>query len=131
MVDFGCGQNNFVQELRKRHVAGLGIDWAFPQADIKRPMHDTGLPPACADVVTSFDSLEHLLPEDIDNVLHEMRRVAMSGARFVGSIASFPSTWGNIKDLHPTVKPQSWWIKRLESVLTVEEVGRYILGTFP
>ena len=75
VVDFGCGRNDLVRDLRRLGIDGLGVDFAFPDADLIRPMHKTALHAGVADVVTSFDALEHLLPEDVDAVLAEMRRV--------------------------------------------------------
>lgn len=43
VVDFGCGRNLFIADIRRRGVDGLGIDFAFPEADIQRSMHATGL----------------------------------------------------------------------------------------
>ena len=91
VVDFGCGRNDFIGALRRFGIDGLGIDFAFPEADIPRAMHQTGLLDGVADVVTSFDALEHLLPEDVDAVLAEMRRVAKPSGHFVFSICTRPS----------------------------------------
>jgi hypothetical protein len=39
VVDFGCGDNTFIRELRRRGIDGLGIDFANPRADVASPMH--------------------------------------------------------------------------------------------
>ncbi len=91
VVDFGCGRNDFIGALRRLGMDGLGIDFAFPEADIPRAMHKTGLVDGVADVVTSFDALEHLLSEDVDAVFAEMRRVGRPRAHFVFSICTRPS----------------------------------------
>ncbi len=134
VVDFGCGRNNFIGALRRVGIDGLGIDFAFPEADITRAMHKTGLLDGVADVVTSFDALEHLLPEDVDAVLAEMRRVARPKAHFVFSICMRPSrTIVAGEGLHPTVRPLAWWLDRIRQVGTVttpKAEGRYIVGRF-
>lgn len=139
VVDFGCGRNLFIEGLRRRGVDGLGVDFAFPEADIQRPMHATGLLDAVADVVTSFDALEHLLPEDVDAVLAEMRRVARPRAWFCLSICPHASrTTVNGEGLHPTVRPIAWWVERIRRVGSVHETRaacqsnqtRYITGRF-
>jgi SAM-dependent methyltransferase len=134
VVDFGCGRNLFIQSLRRIGIDGLGIDFAFPEADIPRAMHATGLLDGVADVVTSFDALEHLLPEDVDTVLAEMRRVARPRAHFVFSICMRPSRNTVAGEgLHPTVRPLPWWLDRIGQVGTVttpKAEGRYIVGRF-
>jgi SAM-dependent methyltransferase len=136
VVDFGCGRNDFVHALRRLGggIDGLGIDFAFPEADVPRAMHKTGLLDGVADVVTSFDALEHLLPEDVDAVLAEMRRVARPRAHFVFSICTRPSKNTVAGEgLHPTVQPLAWWLERIGRVGTVSAPraeGRYIVGRF-
>jgi SAM-dependent methyltransferase len=134
VVDFGCGRNDFIRGLRRNGVDGLGIDFAFPEADVQAPMHRAPVSSAISDVVTCFDALEHLLPEEVDEVLAEMRRIAVEGGRFVFSICTRPS---KIKvageGLHPTVRSRAWWLERIGQVGTViqgQESPRYITGTF-
>jgi SAM-dependent methyltransferase len=120
VVDFGCGGNEFIRELRRRGVDGSGIDWAGADADLIAPMHDVKkLRDGIADVITSFDALEHLLPEDVEPVLREMRRVAKPGARFIFSISTRASSYAGVRNLHRTVQPRGWWIKQIEKVADV------------
>ncbi len=134
VVDFGCGNNAFIRELRRRGIDGLGIDFANGEADISAPMHCVPLAGGIADVVTSFDALEHLLPEDVDPVLAEMRRIGRRDSHFVFSIATRPSRITvDGQNLHPTVHPLDWWVERIARVGAVESVGtsgRYITGTW-
>ena len=134
VVDFGCGNNAFIRELRRRGIDGLGIDFANDEADVRAPMHAVPLAGGIADVVSSFDALEHLLPEDVDPVLAEMRRIGRPGGRFVFSICTRPSriTVGG-QNLHPTVRPLDWWIDRIARVGAAESAGMsggYITGTW-
>lgn len=131
VVDFGCGRNDFIRELRRRGVDGLGIDFAINTADIVAPMHAVPLAGGIADVVTSFDALEHLLPEDVDATLSEMRRVCKANGRFVFSICTRPSRITvDGQNLHPTVKPTAWWLDRIARVGHVETADHYIAGVF-
>lgn len=134
VVDFGCGRNDFIHGLRRSGIDGLGIDFAFPQADVQAPMHRVPVSARIADVVTCFDALEHLLPEEVDEVLAEMRRVAVEGGRFVFSICTRPSTIKVAGEgLHPTVRSRAWWLERIGQVGTVfqgQESPKYITGTF-
>ena len=129
VADFGCGRNLFIAGLRAEGIAGVGIDFAFPEADVAAPMHATGLADGVADVVTSFDAMEHLLPEDVPLALAEMRRVGTAGGRFVFSISTRDSTWRvDGETLHPTVRPMSWWVEQIEAVGRVGVVGDYVVG---
>ncbi len=134
VVDFGCGRNDFVRDLRRLGIDGLGVDFAFPDADLVRPMHKTALHAGVADVVTSFDALEHLLPEDVDAVLAEMRRVAKPRGYFVFSICTRPSkTTVAGEGLHPTVRTLDWWLDRIGRFATVinpRAERRFIVGRF-
>ena len=134
VVDFGCGRNDLVRDLRRLGVDGLGVDFAFPDADLVRPMHKTALHAGVADVVTSFDALEHLLPEDVDAVLAEMRRVAKPRGHCVFSICTRPSkTTVAGEGLHPTVRQLDWWLDRIGRVATVSNPRaerRFIVGRF-
>lgn len=134
VVDFGCGRNDLVRDLRRLGIDGLGVDFAFPDADLVRPMHKTALHAGLADVVTSFDALEHLLPEDVDAVLAEMRRVAVPRGRFIFSICTRPSaTTVAGEGLHPTVRPLEWWLERIARVGVAgrpQAGSRYIVGRF-
>jgi len=119
-----------IQKFKPRFV----VDFAFPDADLVRPMHSTALHAGVADVVTSFDALEHLLPEDVDAVLAEMRRVAKPRGYFVLSISTRPSkTTVAGEGLHPTVRPLDWWLDRIGRVGTVTNPRaerRFIVGRF-
>ena len=134
VVDFGCGRNQLITDLRRLGIDGLGIDFAFPEADIIKPMHATGMLDGVADVVTSFDALEHLLPQDVNPVLGEMRRVARSRAWFCFSISTRASRITvHGENLHPTVRPLRWWLDRIARVGMVNNArteGRYITGRF-
>ncbi len=134
VVDFGCGRNLFIQHLRRLGIDGLGVDFAFPEADIVAPMHRVPVSASIADVVTSFDALEHLLPEEVDEVLEEMRRIAVPSGRFVFSICTRESkTKVNDEGLHPTVRSRAWWLERIGRVGMVGQgrgAPKYITGTF-
>jgi SAM-dependent methyltransferase len=134
VVDFGCGRNQFAEGLRRRDVDAIGVDFVYPEAEVLAPMHRTWLASSSADVVTSFDALEHLVTADVPRVLREMRRVARPGGFFVFSISTRPSRI-TVKgeNLHPTVRPAHWWHARIGEVGVIEQHrahGRYVQGRF-
>lgn len=133
-IDLGCGRNQFARDLRRRRFDAIGVDWVYPEADVRAPMHATGLVSGSADLITAFDSLEHLITEDVPRVLREMRRLAAPNARFIFSISTRPSRIKALGEgLHPTVRPMSWWGTQISKVGIVESMrtrGRYVTGRF-
>lgn len=134
VVDFGCGRNNYINHLKTLNIKGIGIDFVFPEADIICPMHKIPIEDNTADVIVAFDSLEHLLTEDVDAVFKEMQRIAKNNAHFVFSICTRESRRTSLgKNLHPTVKPTSWWIEKLSNYAIVDKEkykSIYITGKF-
>ncbi len=133
-IDLGCGRNQFAQTLRRRGFDAIGVDWVYPEADVQAPMHATTLVGGTADLITAFDSLEHLITEDVPRVLNEMRRLAAPRARFIFSISTTPSRHKALGEgLHPTVRPLTWWGTQISKVGIVEQMrhrGRYVTGQF-
>ena len=130
VVDFGCGCNNFINNLNKLGIEGKGVDFVYEEADIVAPMHNVPLPNGCADFITAFDSLEHLLPEDVDLVFEEMQRIAMPDCAFCFSISYTPSMITvHGQNLHPTVRPAKWWAAKIRKFATVSRIkhadGKY------
>lgn len=129
MVDVGCGWNEFVKTAR-REIAGLsaiGVDFACPGADLTASASSLPLSRKSVDVITSFDMLEHLLPEEVDATLEEFARVSRA---FIFSISYVPSVtkWEG-QGLHPTVQPEKWWLERIYAAGGVpSKRGRYITG---
>ena len=65
-------------------------------------------------VVTCFDVLEHLDPDEIDATLAEISRVLRPSGLFIGSAscreAGMTDKFGH--NLHRTVRSPNWWIER-------------------
>jgi len=129
VVDLGCGRNQWVKMLRKRllSVRADGVDFAFDEADIKAPMHKLPLADHCADVVTAFDSLEYLSPDEVDAVFSEIIRILKFRGTFIASICYRPS---RIKvdgeGLHPTVQSEQWWMSKLARFGEERRERRYL-----
>ena len=111
VIDFGCGDNRFLERLRKRKLRCVGVDVANPNAnmiaDITRFLPITS---GSFDLATCFDLLEHLTEEDVHKALKEIFRVAPEA---IFTISSNPSVFkaADGRPLHLTVKPISWWIE--------------------
>ena len=131
VIDLGCGDNSFLKKISKNNIETIGVDFVHEKADILRPMHDTGIKSNTANVVTAFDALEHLIPEEIDEVLKEMYRITKPKGHFVFSISTRKSEY-TVKggNLHPTVQPIEWWIEKIERYGTILEFSpnKYLVG---
>lgn len=130
LLDVGCGDNALAHWFHNEGVIAVGVDFADRRADHIAPAHDLPFPDEHFDWVTAFDMLEHLWPDEVDQVLDEFRRVGRVG--LVVSIAYEPATTpvpgGN---LHRTVQPESWWVRKLARVLEkVERHKDYLFGRF-
>lgn len=132
ILDVGCGFNEFVKSVLEKSLCerAVGVDFACPGADIIAEADALPFKNKEFDVVTSFDMMEHLPEESVDSVLREMCRVSN---RFVLSISYVDSVnrWKG-ETLHPTVRPEHWWMVRLvrAGALSLKKVGRYITGTW-
>ena len=130
VLDVGCGFNEFKRALLEQLPATrcVGVDFACPGADMQADA--TRLPFADKEftLVTAFDMLEHVLPEEVDTVLAELARVSESFA-FSISYRDSVNRWQG-QTLHPTVQPESWWIARLmrAGAVGLSHRGHYLCG---
>lgn len=134
LIDVGCGKGQFPLWARQHGIETVyGIDFAakFPK-DTKGVTffrgwaHELPLEDNAVEFVTSFDMMEHLIPEDTHNVLDEFDRVSSKGMIF--SISYIPSvTKVNGQNLHPNVHPEEWWIETLSKYGKVEKYDIYLI----
>lgn len=112
LLDVGCGKGHLVEWAKERGIVAVGLDFASGygvQADLlNMPFEDNSF-----SIVTSFDVLEHIEPENLRQALNEMYRVAKFG--WILSIGYGPSrikTPDGFMQLHMiTTKDKSWWAK--------------------
>lgn len=106
-----------------KEVNGVTIEYT------RAPAHALPWADKSMDWVTSFDVLEHFLPEEVEECLVEMLRVARVGMFL--TIATFHTQHeieGKLTHLHPTVRSYLWWW-RLLGRLTGDEFGETIEQT--
>jgi ubiquinone/menaquinone biosynthesis C-methylase UbiE len=93
--------------------------------------HDISLKDATVEYITSFDCLEHCLPEDIDLIVNEFYRVCSKGLllKIAYRQANERSFKGEV--LHMTVQPENWWIEKFSQrfTFTGKYNGEYLLFT--
>ena len=129
-LDVGCGHNHMIKECREnKYIADvLGVDFACPSADQNCDMLDLPFADNRWDVVSAFDVMEHLLPEQVDTGLSEMARV---GKRFIFTISYYKAlTEINGKNAHPTVWSADKWIAKIEQYGTINDMSQTDKGFF-
>jgi ubiquinone/menaquinone biosynthesis C-methylase UbiE len=141
LADIGGGRGQFAQQAL---ASGVKEAWSIDFASsvdkheggfhsVKAPAHDLPLQDGQVSVVTSFDMMEHLIPEEVPAVLREMRRVATTAAVFSISYSRSSHTLHD-RGLHLTIRPERWWVQQIEKYMDpVEKVfvsGGYIFAIF-
>lgn len=125
LVDVGTGNGAFPRQAVEKGIPRVaGVDFArFGEGNniswFKAPAHNLPFPDADYEWLTAFDTLEHLIPDELEEVLEEFRRVVSVGWFF--SISYEPSHTVMGSDLHLIVKPKEWWKKKLGSFGEVAE----------
>jgi ubiquinone/menaquinone biosynthesis C-methylase UbiE len=76
------------------------------------------------DLVVSSDCLEHIAPEDIDQMVNEIARVTKEYVFIRVSTAIDTAAWRKIvgEVLHKTIQPLKWWIDKFLNAWFFPEV---------
>tara|TARA_Y100000310_G_scaffold309766_1_gene354242 strand:+ start:103 stop:822 length:720 start_codon:yes stop_codon:yes gene_type:complete len=82
ILDVGCGQNDFTKWCGQNDIRSMGVDISSPRADIIAPAHNIPVEDKSFDYITCFDVMEHLLEEEVHDVLKEFARIARRGLLF-------------------------------------------------
>jgi len=120
ICDLGCGTGKFpiwVKEVFPQHIV-FGIDPVFVTEGNREGVvflrgDSTSIPIGKVDILTSFDVMEHIHPEDLEASMAEITRVSET---YVTKIAYKPSGSRGVngEELHPLVKSPSWWLDYLK-----------------
>jgi ubiquinone/menaquinone biosynthesis C-methylase UbiE len=124
VCDVGCGYGRFCNAISEFVDDVYGVDIAsvetgnvienekikYISSEAKKiPLDDNSV-----DWVTSFDCLEHCLPEDIDTILEEFNRIAKKGFVFsISYVDDSHKTGPNTLILHMTVEKEEWWLDKI------------------
>ena len=125
LVDVGTGNGAFPRQAVEERIPRVaGVDFAcFGQGAniswVQASAHDLPFCDGYYEWLTAFDTLEHLIPEELDEVLTEFRRVTSVGWFF--SIAYKPSHTVMGSNLHLIVQPKEWWKDKLSAFGEVAE----------
>jgi ubiquinone/menaquinone biosynthesis C-methylase UbiE len=131
ICDVGCGNGKFLNDFSSLGYKNLyGVDiitvsekMVIENKDIQYfsgPASSIPLEDKSIDLLTSFECLEHIHIDEVDNVLKEFNRITKG--YFMFSIAHTQSP----DNLHLCVKSPDWWIKKISKYATrvTESVSR-------
>ena len=107
ILDYGCGKGTM-----SMHVPNVvNYDPAVIEYSLE--------PPVC-DLVCCCDVLEHVEPENLHNVLTDLRYLSRKATYLVISTRSASKILSDGRNAHLIVKPASWWEDIIKSVFTSE-----------
>ena len=107
LLDVGSGRGETIEYARERGIDALGLE-IVPEltSDDIAQGSITAIPFHTCDVVTCYDVLEHLPPEDVDKALDELFRVAKH--RLFLTVSGNPAERGD-DVLHMSIHTWTWW----------------------
>ena len=125
LLDVGCGKGILVEWAKSNGIEAEGLDFASGYG-VQANLLDMPFDDNSFDIVTAFDVLEHLKPEDLKRGLNEISRVAAKWMLFsIGYGPSKIKTPDGKMLLHPiATKDKSWWTPILSQYGELSYVGQ-------
>jgi ubiquinone/menaquinone biosynthesis C-methylase UbiE len=131
ICDIGCGYGYFCNLCTTFINKVYGVDIASVETGnvvnnrqiefISADARNLPIPDGAVEWTTSFDCLEHIPEEGIDQALSEMRRIATVG--MIVTISTEPCGMYT-EILHNIVKPIEWWHEKLRKYGIPQRIGR-------
>jgi len=112
VVDVGCGRGHVVAHLRGVGIHAVGIDPFLPDDAphcLRSELGNLLALNATAEVVTSFDVLEHLSEDAAFSLLIQMGHLAPRCVMAIANMEDIHEVGGRQVDLHMTKQPAAWW----------------------
>jgi len=120
--DYGAGKQNLIKTLNKNGVFPrryLPYDPAFPEYGEPTP----------AELVCCIDVLEHIEPELIDNVIHDLFKITDNIAFISIHMGPAIKVLEDGRNAHLIQKPTSWWLGKFISKFEVIQLSMHnIMG---
>jgi len=101
VLDYGCGKGHLARQL----------PFKINQYDPCIPKHSEL--PKPAKLVVCLDVMEHIEPENIDNVLDHIKSLTISLAFFVISTVPAKQVLSDGRNAHLVVEGAEWWLSKL------------------
>ena len=137
IFDFGCGQNIFLECVNKlkSNIETYGYDLGIPKySEFGHKQYE---------LLTSFDVLEHVETEYVDETLKQIDSRFTKYAHLEIATTPAKKSFGDFdyldmcpsfknKNMHLTIKPSDWWLKKIEANMpnsTIEKTYTEVHGT--
>tara|TARA_Y100001973_G_C5176710_1_gene322413 strand:+ start:779 stop:1357 length:579 start_codon:yes stop_codon:yes gene_type:complete len=120
VCDVGCGNGQFLLDLVTNYnckeaygvdIATVELDMVIKNDNVKyfsAEAHNIPLKDKSVDLVTAFDSLEHVSEDKAEDTLKELARISRKGFMFSITHRLSGEAVGEY-NLHSCVKPKDWW----------------------
>lgn len=114
LLDYGAGKGRLAQNLKVDHKMRIQMyepanpDWAFP--------------PSPSQMVTCIDVLEHIEPDNLDDVLDDLKRVTNEVGFFTIHTGPAMKVLDDGRNAHLIQQDADWWLPKI--------LARWQLNTF-
>ena len=104
LLDYGCGQSDLYKLITGVPTVDR-YDPAIPGIDVK--------PTGEYDLVVCTDVMEHIPEDTVDEVLQDLQLLGKTVYIVISCVPAYAKL-PNGENAHTTVKPQKWWVTKLE-----------------
>jgi hypothetical protein len=115
VLDYGCGKCILARTIGHR-IPVVNYDPALPE--------HAGLP-LPEDFVACLDTLEHVEPDKLADVLGHLRYLMKKAGFFTISLRPSSKTLADGRNAHLIVENKEWWLQQLRAYFEIEGHGKY------
>jgi len=118
LLDYGAGKGALSHALKDKNLDLFEYDPGIPEKSNS---------PEPADLVCCIDVLEHVEPDQVDNVLKDLQRVVSDKGFFLISLIPAMSILPDGRNAHILLESPQWWCSKIEKYMKVDECLVYPL----
>lgn len=109
VLDYGCGKATLANSLPQLNI--INYDPCIEQYNIK---------PEPADVVVCSDVMEHIEPEHVEEVIHDLIRLTKKALFLLISTQPAIKTLPDGRNAHLIIKPAEWWLTKFMDPIQID-----------
>ena len=122
ICDYGAGKMNLkkaIYENGYKNFEYFPYDPVFPEYGR----------PSTAELICCIDVMEHIEEEFVENVLDEIQSITLNLVYFAIATSPAKKILSDGRNVHITLKPERWWLKKLCTRFDIK-VLQQIIGGF-